>query len=599
MTLKSPMFARTPVDRAALVEAARGLRDLDLAVTNVQLVNVLTCEVYPADIGVYDGRIAVVGPAGAYDLTAKDTIDGTGKWACPGFFDSHLHIESTMVTPAGYAAGVLPLGTTSAVVDPHEIGNVMGKEGVRLMIEGSEDLPLRVYFAIPSCVPSVEGKETAGAFFGPEEVAEMMSWDRVVTLAEVMDFIGVIRNDPRMRGIVDAGIEAGVAIQGHAPKLMGRDLCAYIAAGIDNDHESRLGPEVLEKLRLGLLPLIKLGSPGNHLPRLMPDLLKAAYVDVALCTDDVEPSDLRTNGHMDRVVRGVMEYGVPVERAIRWACYIGPQHYGLRDYGAIAPGFIADFLLLDDLQTVSVNDVFVGGKQVVADKEICVEITDPLAGRELANTVLIPEITAESFAIQSPSNSPTVTMHGLHLLPTRMTDLATFEAGVTDGRITPESLPEGYVMSSVVPRHGQNTPPVCTPLTGLGLTSGALAHTVAHDCHNVLVAGTNAPDMAQAVNHLKEIGGGFVLVDGGEVICELPLPFAGLMSFESCDALTAQLSVFNEELGKRGIVPGNVRQIFALTGLALAVIPEYRPTDLHPILNVTTQDPVPLFPKHA
>jgi adenine deaminase len=589
------MFKRLPVDRAALVEAARGLRPLDLAVKNVQLVNVLTCEVYPADIGVYAGRIAVVGPAGEYDLQARRTVDGSGKWACPGFFDSHLHIESTMVTPAGYANGVLPLGTTSVVVDPHEIGNVMGKEGVKLMIEGSRDMPLRVYFAIPSCVPSVLGRETAGATFNPSDIDEMMGWERVISLAEVMDYIGVVRNDERMRGIVDAALGHGVAIQGHAPKLMGRDLNAYIAAGIDNDHESRLGEEVLEKLRLGLLPLIKLGSPGNHLPNLMPGLLKATYADVALCTDDVEPSDMLTNGHMDRVVRGVMEYGVPVARALRWACYIGPQHYGLRDFGAIAPGFVADFLLLDSLEKVSVCDVYVDGEQIVRDRKMIEPIADPLIGRDIPDTVIIEPPQDADFHIAAPIEAGEISINAMDLLPTRMTDLIQLNVPVTEGMIRPQDLPDDVCMATIVPRHGQATPPVSAPLRGFGITSGAIAHTVAHDCHNIMVAGRTDSDMRLAVEALKEMRGGFVLVDGGEVISKVPLPFAGLMAFESCEELSEKIEAYNVEIRKRGVMMNSWRPIMALTGLPLAVIPSVRITDLHPLLDVVTQEPIPLF----
>lgn len=589
------MFRRLPADRSGLVEAARGLRPLDLAVTNVSLVNVLTCEVYPADIGVYDGRFAVIGKAGEYTLEARRAIDGSGKWACPGYFDAHLHIESTMVTPAGYAAGVLPLGTTSAVIDPHEIGNVMGRDGVRLMLDGSRDLPLRVYLAIPSCVPSVMGAETAGAVFMPEDIAEMMRWDGVISLAEVMDYIGVVGNDPRMRGIVDAALAQGGVVQGHAPKLMGRDLNAYIAAGIDNDHESRLGDEVLEKLRLGLLPLIKLGSPGNHLPRLMPKLLEAEYVDVALCTDDVEPSDLETNGHMDRVVRGVMEYGVPAPRAIRWASYIGPQHYGLRDFGAIAPGFIADFQLLDSLDAVRTSDVFVGGREIVRDRALLKAIADPLASREIANTVHIADITETDFRIAAPAPGTGIPMYALELLPTRMTALQRIKVDATDGWVTPERLPEGACMVAVVPRHGQDTKPVCAPLIGLGLSRGAIAHTVAHDCHNILVAGVSQTDMARAVRALAEMGGGFILVEDGEIVADVPLPFAGLMAFESCAALAERIETYNIEVRMRGILPESARPIMALTGLALAVIPDVRITDLHPLFDVERQKPVDLF----
>lgn len=589
------MFRRVPTDRRALVEAARGLRPLDLVVRNVQLVNVITCEIYAADIGVYGERIAVVGAAGAYRLEGKAEIDGSGKWACPGFFDAHLHIESTMVTPANYAAGVLPRGTTTAIIDPHEIGNVMGMEGVRTMIEGSEGLPLRIYVAVPSCVPSVLGHETAGAVFGPGEIDEMLTWPRVISLAEVMDYIGVVRNDDRMRGIVDAALDRGVTIQGHAPRLVGRDLNAYIAAGIDNDHESRLGPEILEKLRLGLLPLVKLGSHGNHLPRLMPSLLEAGHVDVALCTDDVEPADLLVNGHMDRVVRGVMGYGVPPAQAIRWASYIGPQHYGLRDFGAIAPGFVADFLLLDSLDEVCVSEVFVGGRQIVSDGALLEPIADPLKREDFTNSVQVGDIAAGGFAVPAPIDNGQIRINAIELLPTRMTRLGQIEAEARDGLIRPECLPSGVAMLSVVPRHGQGTRPTAVPLVGLGLERGALAHTVGHDCHNIVVAGRSSGDMLAAVEALRKSGGGFVLVDDGEVIAEVPLPLAGLMSFESCEALSELIDRFNTAACEYGIRPEVATPIVAMTGIALAVIPEVRITDLHPLFSVEDQVPLPLF----
>lgn len=591
--MSEAVYKRLPTDRAALVEAAIGRRPLDLAILNVQLVNVLTCEIYPADIGVYGDRIAVVGAAGAYDLRASRTVDGTGKWACPGYFDAHLHIESTLVTPANYAAGVLRFGTTTAIIDPHEIGNVMGLDGVRAMIEGSQGLPMRIYVAVPSCVPSVSGFETAGAAFGPEEIAEMLTWPRVVALAEVMDYVGVIRNEPRMRGIVDAGLERGVAIQGHAPRLLGRELNAYIAAGIDNDHECRLGEEVLEKLRLGLLPLIKLGSHGNHLPRLMPALLEATHVDVALCTDDVEPADLLANGHMDRVVRGVMGYGVPFARAVRWACYVGPQHYGLRDLGAIAPGFMADFQLLSSLDAVRTSDVFVGGRHVVEAGRLVEPIADPLNTGRFPNSVRTVPVTEASFCIPAPSGR--VRMNAMRLLPTRLTKLERIDLRVRDGRIMPEDLPAEACMLSVVPRHGQGTPPTAVALLGLGLTRGALAHTVAHDCHNLLVAGRSGADMAAAVEALRQRGGGFVLIEDGAVVADVPLPLAGLMSFVPCETLSGQIERFNEAARQRGIAPAASSPIVAMTGIALAVVPEVRITDLHPLFDVETQKPLPLF----
>lgn len=589
------MFKRLPVNRIELVEAARGARKLDLAIVNVNLVNVLTCEIYPADIGIYAGRVAVVGAAGEYDLDAAMRIDGTGKWACPGLFDTHLHVESTMVTPAGYARGVLPHGTTSVVIDPHEIGNVMGKRGIELMIEGSRDLPLRVYLAISSCVPSVLGHETSGATFLAEDIAEMMSWERVVSLAEVMDFVGLIKNDPRMRGVVDAALPRGIVVQGHAPMVRGRDLNAYIAGGTDNDHESVSGSEALEKLRLGLLPLIARGSMTNRLPDVVAGLLKARHFDVALCTDDVEPSDLVHKGHMDRVVRDVIACGVPPAQALRWGCYVGPQHYGMRDYGAIAPGFVADILLLDSLEDVSVCDVFVEGKQIVCSGKLIGEIKDPLEGKPIPHTIIIKVPTTEDYRINVPNGTNKAKLNGVDLLPSGMTKLAELCLFAPGGVIRPQDLGVGLCMTTVVPRHGQNTPSVSVPLRGYGLQRGAIAQSVSHDSHNILVTGCSDIDMRVAVETLEKIGGGFALVDGEEVIATVPLPFAGLMSFEDVPELTEQIKVFNIELSARGVTHASSRPMMILVGLSLAVIPAVRVTDMHPLFDVSKQEAISLF----
>lgn len=589
------MFTRLPTDRIGLVEAARGARRLDLAITNVQLVNVLSCEIYPADIGIYGGRVAVVGPAGSYPLDATATIDGTGKWACPGLFDTHLHIESTMVTPAGYARGVLPHGTTSVVVDPHEIGNVMGKDGIRLMIDGSRDLPLRVYFAISSCVPSVMGHESSGATFLAEDIAEMMSWERVVSLAEVMDFVGLINNDPRMRGVVDAALSKGTVVQGHAPMVHGRELNAYIAAGADNDHESVSADEALEKLRLGLLPLIARGSMTNRLPDVVAGLLKAPHFDVAMCTDDVEPSDLLHKGHMDRVVRDVIGCGVPPARALRWACYVGPQHYGMRDFGAIAPGFVADILLLDSLNDVRVSDVFVEGKQVVDGGKILHRIVDPLIEIQVPQTVVIKQQFDHDFHIEVPNDETGVTLNGMDLLPSGMTSVVKLSLPTVSGGVRPQDLDTGLCMTTVVPRHGQNTPNVSVLLRGYGLQRGALAHSVSHDSHNILVTGRSDADMRLAVETLEKIGGGFALVDSGKVVATVPLPFAGLMSFEDVPELTTEVEAFNVELTARGVSHASSRPMMILVGLSLAVIPTVRVTDMHPLFDVTKQESIPMF----
>ena len=581
-------------NRTNLIEAARGDRPLDLAIKNVKLINVFTCEIYPADIGIYDGRIAIVGPASAYDLQAQQIIDGSGKWASPGFVDTHIHIESTMVTPANYAAAVLPFGTTTSIIDPHEIGNVLGMDGVRFMVEASDGLPLRVYVTVPSCVPALPGKETAGADFGPVEVAEMLTWPRVIAVAEVMDYMGVVNGSPKMVGIIEAGLEAGVTIQGHSPLLMGRKLNAYAAAGIDNDHELRAGDEALQKLRLGILPLLKVSSYGNNLPNMMPALKSAAYLEVALCTDDVEPSDLLKNGHMDRVIREVISYGIDPAVAIRWGTYTGARHYKLRDHGAIAPGYHADIVLLSSLEDVAVSEVFAGGKLVVEEGSLVEPIAEPVANIEFENSVHIQSsITADTFRLKAPIAAGLVNINVLVVEPTRMTSLETISARVVNYEIDLASMGEDICYLTIIPRHGQAHPPTTVLLKGLHLQRGAMATTIAHDSHNLMVAGHDPHDMLLAARALQQCGGGIIIVEDGQVLNKIELPLAGLMTVKPVSDLAVEVAAFNETARSLGI--DSRAPALVISGLALTVVPEVRISDLEGLLDVGTQESIPIF----
>lgn len=584
---------QTSLRRLELIEAARGIRPLDLVIRNVQLVNVLTCEIYPADIGIYQDRIAIVGPAGKYELEAAEVIDGTGKWATPGFVDTHLHVESTMVTPPNFAAAVLPFGTTTVITDPHEIGNVLGMDGMRYMVESSAGLPIRFYNVIPSCVPAVLGKETAGAEFGPAEVAEMLTWDRILGVAEVMDYIGTVNGDPRMLGIVQAGMDAGRTIQGHSPLLMGRDLNAYIAAGIQNDHELRAGDESLEKLRLGLLPLLKVSSFGNHMPNIMPTLKEAHYIDVALCTDDIEPADLLENGHMDRVIREMIRWDIEPARAIRWATYVGANHYQLRDYGAIVPGYFADIVLLSSLKDVKTSEVLVGGKLVVQDGKLINPIVTPSTNIRVEDTVHVQPLDASMFELHAPIEEGTVNVNIIALAYNRLSHLETAPAQIKDGKVMLESVGEGVCYLSVVPRHGQQHPPTLGLLKGLGLQEGTLAGTIAHDSHNIIMAGYQPSDMLLAVETLREMGGGLVLVKDGQVVATVELPIAGLMSPKPVPELAEEVKRFSKVAVEMGIEARSPS--LAISGLALTVIPEVRISDLGAILDVQTQAFIPVF----
>ena len=577
--------------RKELVEAARGDRELDLLIEGVQLVNVFTLETYRADIGVYGDRIALVLPAGTEELTAKTVLDGSGKWAAPGFVDTHVHIESTMVTPANFAAAVLPMGTTTAVIDPHEIGNVSGMAGVRYMIEASEGLALRVYIAVPSCVPAAPGLETAGAAFGPQEVSEMLGWDRVISVAEVMDFPGVIGCTPRMLGIVQAGLDKYLTIQGHAPMVSGRDLNAYLAAGNESDHEIRDPDELLEKLRLGMLPLVKDSSFGNPIPVLASVLKAHPWAEIALCTDDIEPADLLDKGHMNRVLRTMIAEGIKPERAVRFATLNGARHYGLRDHGAVAPGYFADIVLLNSLEEVAVNEVIVGGRLVAKDGQLMLDIEEP---REVPveNTVRLPELSIESFVLRTPSSDTTV----INVIAPKgwIMNLEPVSVQPVNGKIELGSLGDNISLVSIIPRHGQDRSPTLAPLKGFPLTRGAMASTVSHDSHNLAVVGKNPGDMYLAAKTLEECGGGVVVVVDGQILAKVELPIAGLMSPLPVPELAEKVREFNRAAREAGIqmpVP-----VLTLAGFALPCRPEgCVVTDLG-LVDVATQQPVPLFP---
>ncbi|MDK2982150.1 MAG: adenine deaminase [Chloroflexota bacterium] len=582
------------MSRSKLIEAARGDRPLDVLIQNVNLINVFTCEIYPADIGIYGERIALVVPAGSTELKANETIDGTGKWAAPGFVDTHLHIESSMVTPANYAAAVLPLGTTVSVIDPHEIGNVLGMRGVRYMVEASEGLPLRVYISVPTCVPAVPGKETAGAEFTAKEIAEMFTWPRVIAAAEVMDYIGVVQGNQPISDIMEASLQAGVAIQGHSPLLVGRELNAYLAAGIESDHEIRDGNEAVEKIRLGMLPLLKLSSFGNPVKDVIPAIKDLPFLDIALCTDDIEPDDIISKGHMDRVIREVIKYGIQPALAYRWASLTGARAYQLKDIGAIAPGYFANILLLDALEDVHVRDVMVNGQFVSRDGQLIIDIPEPPVSIDAGNSVIFSQRpTRESFMIQAPVESGSVEVNTIHLLESSMTELHRNNIPVVDHYLKLDDSLDDICYLSVVPRHGQPHPAVTVLLSGLHLRKATLATTVAHDSHNLIIAGHDPDDMLLAALELENCGGGVIFVQDRKVLAKLELPIAGLMSPKPVAELAEEGAVLNELGRKLGLT--TMSPMLAIAGLALPVVPAVRVTDLVGLLDTIHQTEINLF----
>lgn len=578
-----------PPTRRELVEAARGDRPLDLVIRGGDLLNVYTGETYPADIGIFGDRIAVIDRERRWGLVGAKEIDARGLTAIPGFIDTHVHIESTMVTPPNFARGVLPFGTTTVVIDPHEIGNVSGLAGVEWMLRASEGLPLRVYVTVPSSVPAVPSVETAGATFEAAEVAAMLRWPRVLGVAELMDYPGVVRQEPRTAAIVEAGLASGKALEGHCPLLAGRELAAYLAAGVDSDHECRSAEEMVDKLRAGMWVYGR-ENTFRHTAAFLAEALRAVPLpwNAALCTDDIEPDDLLRNGHMDRGVRVLIEQGVDPALAIRLATLNGATRYGLRDLGAIAAGKLADIVLVESLTAPRAAVVLAGGQVVARGGALVAEFADP-APPPAENSVRIGPIDAASFRPTGSGADGPVTLPVIAMDPNRTTTLAEVTLHFKDGTLA-EPLPADLVLLSVVPRHGQGYPPTLALLRGLPLREGALATTVAHDSHNLIVAGRTPEDMAAAVREVAAIGGGVALVRDGAILATVRLPVGGLMSTEPVAAIAAEVRAFNDcarTLGLSGPSP-----ILAISSLGLPVAPFYRLTDLG-LVDTLRQEFVP------
>jgi adenine deaminase len=569
--------------RTALVEAARGDRPLDLVIRGGMLANVYTGELYPADVGIFGDRIAVVDREARFGLTAARTIDARGLTIIPGLIDTHVHIESTMVTPPSFARAVLPLGTTTVVIDPHEIANVMGKAGVEYMLQASEGLPLRIFVTVPSSVPAVPSIETAGASFDAADVAEMLAWRRVVGVAEMMDYPGVVHQSDRMAGIGLAGLASGKNLEGHAPHLTGRELNAYLAAGVDSDHESREAPEIVEKLRLGMWVYGRENTFRHGIDDLARALAEVpGAVNVALCTDDIDPDDLLRNGHLDRGLRALVAAGVDPVLAVRYATLNGARRYGLRDLGAIAPGELADVVLVESLTEFRPVHVLVGGQVVVENGRLVASIETPVAP-PLENSVKIQPLRADELIMSRAGADGDVRVRVMAIDPRRTTSLLETSVPFERGKIR-LPLPDDLVLLSVIPRHGQKHRPSLTLVQGLGLRHGAIATTIAHDSHNLIVAGRTPDEMLSAVRAVVDVGGGAALVAGGDVLAIVRLPVAGLMSADSVESVAGEVRTFNAHARELGLGKESsvlvMSPVLAISSLALPVSPFIRLTDL-------------------
>lgn len=585
-----------PKNKKALLKAALGEIESDLLIKNVQLVNVITGEIYPANVFVYDGMIAHVEYR---DLSldtdrAKEVIDAQGKYLIPGFIDAHEHIESSMMTPRNFARCVIPHGTTTVVTDPHEIANVCGMEGVRYMHEASEGLPMRQLIDIPSCVPSVPGLEHAGAVFTAKEVEELSHLDRAIGLAEVMDFLAVIHGEDRMMDILDVMDRQGRYLQGHAPYLSGRMLSAYLCGGPSTCHETRDSSEALEKLRNGMYVDARDSSITKNVKAIWEGVKDVRFFDrLCFCTDDREADDILHNGHMNDVTRAAISYGMDPVAAIKSTTYNTAQEIHIENLGAIAPGYAADMLLVEDLRELKPSHVFFGGKLVAKDGELLESIEEKSYPLEQENTMFVRELSADDFRIKAPVENGTVQVNCMVYkdLLLSSTLLETIQLPVKDGAVLLDDPDLKYV--AVVNRHQGHDTIGLGIVKGFGTNCGALASTVSHDCHNLTVVYDTPENALAAAQALVSCGGGMSAVKDQKLLHVLELPLAGLMSLKPAGELaedSRKMKQANYELGLTGME----NPLLRIVTLALPVIPNVKMSDLG-MIDVNRKEIIPTF----
>lgn len=512
-----------PKLRARAVKAAQGLAPFDMLINGGTVLDMVTGAARPADVGIVGGLIASVhppdrGPEAAFRL------DASNCHLVPGLIDTHMHVESSMVTPAEYAAAVVPRGVTTAVWDPHEFANACGVTGVDYAIDAGRDLPLRLLTLAPTCVPSAPGFEASGGDFGPDVLAELLSRDEIHGAAELMTMQPLLKNDPRVTGIVNAGLSSGKRVCGHARGLQDGDLAAYAAAGVETDHELTSGGDLLARLEAGMTVELR-GSHQHLLPEFVQVFLDLGHLPqtVTFCSDDVFPDDLFALGGLDHMVRQMIGHGLPPEWAFRAATLNAATQIGRRDLGLIAPGRRADIAVLENVEQVRAKAVVADGVVVARAGRLetpptCAEVPQPLRA-----SMTLAKLSAQDFEITAPGDSARIAT----LSKPRFPVWSERSVQVKDGKLV---LPEDMIRMAVVNRYGRNTPVRVAFMENWGTWRGAFATTVSHDSHNLTVFGRDPVDMSIAAEALRHAGGGICVVSGGEVLVQVNLPLAGLVS---------------------------------------------------------------------
>jgi adenine deaminase len=551
---------RKLLKKRRIIEAASGREKADLVLKNATYVNVFSNELCQADIAVAEGLIVGMG---SYE--GEIEADMTGKIVLPGFLDAHIHLESSLVSPREFVKAVLPHGTTTVITDPHEIANVMGTDGIEYMLQATEGLPVDVRFMLPSCVPATPLDES-GAILDYRAIDSFYDHPRVQGLAEMMNFVGIINGDEQAVEKIVAAQAHHKKIDGHAPDLQGNDLNAYIAAGVYSDHECHDLNDAIAKLQRGQFIMIREGTAARNLEALVPLLCDKYAERCMFCTDDKHPNDLLEKGHIDYIVRRAIALGADPITAVKVACHNAARYFLLNNRGAIAPGYLGDFVVIDSFESFQIEKVYKRGELMVENGELRdfpAPSIEPYLVERAHNTFHVGTLTGEDFAEKRPRGI-------IGMVPGEIT---TVDAGYSD-RIDTEY---DVLKLAVVERHKNTHHIGIGYIQGYGLKSGAVATSISHDSHNIIVVGTNEADMAAAVNRVVELNGGIVVLDGGASVAEVPLSIAGIMSEEPLPEVNQKLEDAKARAYALGVSDG-VDPFMTLSFMALPVIPSLRIT---------------------
>ena len=543
-----------------LVNVASGRQKADLVLKNATYINVFSNELCHGDIAVAKGQIVGMG---SYD--GEIEVDVTGKIVCPGFIDAHIHLESSLVSPKEFARAVLPHGTTTVITDPHEITNVMGTDGIDYMLQATEGLPIDVRFMLPSCVPATPLDES-GANLDYRAIDSFYDHARVQGLAEMMNFVGVVGGDKEVIAKIVAAQAHHKKIDGHAPGIRDKELAAYIAAGVYSDHECYDMEDAMAKLRNGQFIMVRDGTAAKNLEALV-DLLKQPYYDRCMfCTDDKHPIDLLEKGHIDYIIKKAISYGVDPITAVKVACHNPARYFALNNRGAIAPGYLADFAIIDNFEDFNVEMVFKKGVLACKNGEVQnfpAPHIDEYLEQRAHDTFHVAHLTAEDFRDERPRGV-------IGLVPGEI-------VSTDNGYSSAVDVEKDILKIAVVERHKNTHHIGIGYLQGYGLKSGAVATSISHDSHNIIVVGTNEEDMAFAANRIVENCGGITVVEDGKVLGEVVLEIAGLMSDDSLVTVNNKLEIAKEQAFRLGVSRG-VDPFMTLSFMSLPVIPTLRLT---------------------